>query len=61
MTGDHSALWHTTSRLLNKVEALEARVKALEAQTPSARQAQYEADVAMADLRASGWSEEEDY
>jgi hypothetical protein len=36
------------------------RIAALEKSTPEARQAQAEADTAMADLRASGWSEYED-
>ena len=45
----------TAAEALSRVAELEARVKALEAQTPQARRLQYEADVAMADLRASGF------
>ena len=36
---------------------LENRVRALEGSTPAARQAQYEADVAVADLAASGYDD----
>jgi hypothetical protein len=43
---------------LSRVAALEARVKALEAHTPQAQRLQYEADVAMADLRASGFDQD---
>jgi hypothetical protein len=40
------------------ITALAERVKALEAQTPQARQLQYEADVAVADLAASGYADD---
>jgi len=39
-------------------DALE-RIRGLENSTPEARQAQYEADLAAADLAASGYGEEE--
>jgi hypothetical protein len=53
----HDELMQAVKRISN----LEDRIASLEKSTPGARQAQHEADVAMADLRASGWSEEEDY
>jgi hypothetical protein len=40
-------------------DALE-RIRALERDTPQARQLQYEADLAVADLAASGYAEEEE-
>jgi hypothetical protein len=41
-----------------RIRDLEQAVKALEAQTPQARQLQYEADVAAADLAASGYGQD---
>lgn len=40
------------------LDDLRNRVYVLEHSTPEARQLQYEADVAMADLRASGYAED---
>jgi septal ring factor EnvC (AmiA/AmiB activator) len=52
----------------NRIETLErelreatARLASLERDTPQARQAQYEADLAAADLAASGYTLAEDY
>lgn len=42
----------------DRIRQLEERIEALERSTPEARQAQYEADVAAADLAASGYGEE---
>ena len=56
--GGHSDIWDyiaelsaQISDLTRTVQSLGARVKSLEADTPQARQLQYEADVAMADAR----------
>lgn len=43
-----------------RLREFEDRVKSLERETPSAQRLQYEADVTMADFRASGWSEYDD-
>jgi hypothetical protein len=42
----------------DEARQLAERVKALEAQTPQAQQLQYEADVAAADLAASGYADD---
>ncbi len=39
---------------VDRIEALEKRVKSLEGDTPQARQLQLEADMALADCRAAG-------
>jgi hypothetical protein len=44
--------------LEGKLAALEKRVRDLEAQTPQAQRLQYEADVAVADLAASGFADD---
>jgi hypothetical protein len=49
--GGHSDIWDYIDSLGAQIAALEDRVKSLEAQTPDARQLQYEADVATADAR----------
>lgn len=53
----HSDIWEAIGALAKvadkRIGALEDRIKALEAQTPQARQLQHEADLAAADLAAS--------
>lgn len=44
-----------------QIKKLEGRLKALEADTPQARQLQYEADLAVADLAASGYRDYEEW
>lgn len=44
-----------------QIKKLERRLKALEADTPQARQLQYEADLAAAYLAASGYRNEEEW
>jgi hypothetical protein len=46
------------AQLERQVEELAGRVQALEGQTPQARQLQYEADVAAADLATSGYADD---
>jgi hypothetical protein len=60
--GDHSELWdyigglrEDLGRAEERIHALEERVRDLEGQTPQAQQAQYEADIAAADLAESGY------
>lgn len=59
--GDHSDLWSYYGGLREdlayaeeRIRTLEEQVAALQKETPQARQAQHEADVAAADLAASG-------
>jgi hypothetical protein len=61
---DHGDLWdyiqgHSAeiAEFLDKFVKLEERVSRLEKSTPEARQLQYEADVAAADLAASGYDD----
>jgi hypothetical protein len=63
--GDHSDLWNRVAALeeLTSVygetlDSLRNRVYALEHGTPQARQAQYEADEALADNAAAGYRED---
>jgi uncharacterized protein YigA (DUF484 family) len=44
-----------------QIKKLEARLEALEADTPQSRQLQYEADLAAADLAASGYRDGEEW
>jgi hypothetical protein len=46
---------------VDRIEALEKRVRSLENDTPQARQLQLEADLAAADLAASGYGPADDY
>ena len=63
MTGDGEVwsyiggLREDLGRAEDRIRELEDRVKALESQTPQAQRLQYEADVAGADLAASGYPE----
>jgi hypothetical protein len=50
-------LGEALTHLTTEVGQLRSRVKALEADTPQARQLQYEADLAAADLAESGYGE----
>ncbi len=53
---DEATFWRMQAeRAAERIKALEERVKTLEAGTPQARQLQYEADLAAADLAASGY------
>jgi hypothetical protein len=63
--GDHSDIWDyiqghgaEIAELLDKFVKLEERVSRLEKSTPEAQRLQYEADVAAADLAASGWDQD---
>jgi hypothetical protein len=60
--GDHSEIWdyidglrEDLGRAEERIRELEDRIGALEKDTPQARQLQYEADVAAADLAESGY------
>jgi len=62
--GGHSEIWDyiqghgaELADLLDKFIKLEERVARLEKSTPQARQLQYEADLAAADLAASGYAD----
>jgi hypothetical protein len=55
MTESITRMSDTIIELLARVTALEARVSGLERDTPEARQLQYEADLAAADLAESGY------
>jgi hypothetical protein len=66
--GGHSDLWDYIEALSadlaeakERIEALDKRVRSLEADTPEARQAQHELDVTLADNAAAGFGPADDY
>jgi hypothetical protein len=54
---DTDDMWRAIRQLRQDVRELRGLVAALECQTPAARQARYEADVAAADLAESGYDD----
>jgi hypothetical protein len=62
---DHDPIWTAIRGLRQEIRELRGQlditnesVRALERQTPQARQAEYEADLAAADLAASGYDDD---